>query len=583
MIPQNFIDEVQSRTDIAELIGSYIPLKRAGRNFKALCPFHGEKTPSFVVSPQKQIYHCFGCAEGGGIFQFVEYMEKVTFPEAVEILAKRIGLSVPQQATSSGTLKNILYDVMKEASLFFHNSLKTDKRAALVLDYLKARGIAEKTVNTFSLGMAFSGNVLMNYLRGQKFKLDVLEKASLVVAKQQGYRDLFNDRIMFPIFDVRSRVVGFGARTWRDGGNAPKYINSVESPLYSKREHLFGLNFAKEDISKENTVIVVEGYLDMITPFMRGVKNIVASLGTALTQEQIRLIKRYTDNVILIFDSDKAGQSASLRSIDLLLESDVKVLVAELPSGYDPDSLVREKGIEIFIECINKRKDFFDYKISLMEKAHNKKTIEGKTKIAQELLATINKLQSEIKKYEYIKNLAFSLDIKEEILIAEFRKSFSIKQKAYKTMAEKDKTSEKNPFFDARLSYTEKIILKCMFINQKAFSLVKNNCSSEDFKSPAVRAAVSYFFENHDENNSCTIAQRIGLIDKKDLSSFVSHMVMDDDIPFDKSSFKDSIVKLKKQHQTHIKKQLKDQIKEAESRGDDRLLTELMTQYSKMH
>jgi DNA primase len=583
MIPQNFIDEIQSRTDIVELIGSYISLKRSGRNFKALCPFHGEKTPSFMVSPQKQIYHCFGCSQGGGIFQFVEFMEKVTFPEAVEILARRIGLSLPEQVPSGSGIKNSLYEAVKDASLFFHNNLKDTKRSASVLKYLRERGIAEKTINFFFIGLAFSGNDLMNYLRGKGVKLDILAKASLVAAKDQGYRDLFRDRIMFPIFDVRSRVVGFGGRIFKDQARAPKYINSPEGALYSKREHFFGLNFSKEEISKQNSAIVVEGYLDMITPFMRGVKNIVASLGTSLTQEQIRLIKRYTDTVILVFDSDKAGQSASLRSIDLLLESDVKTFVVQLPKGYDPDSLSREKGIDHFKRCLEEKKDFFEYKIGLMEKAYNKKTIEGKTKIAQELLSTINKLQSEIKKYEYIKSLSAYLDIKEEILIAEFRKSFSKESRAYKPAVPGDGLNKRDVFSRTRLSYTEKIILKCMFMNQKAFALVKKNCHCDDFKSSPARLAVSYFYQHHKEDDVYTIAQRIGVIKMKELSSFVSQIIMDDDIPFDKNSFKDSIVKLKKQQQLSLKQRLKEKIKEAEDSGDGRRLRELMSQYSKIN
>ena len=285
----------------------------------------------------------------------------------------------------------------------------------------------------------------------------------------------------------------------------------------------------------------------------------------------------------MVFDSDKAGQNATLRSIDLLLELDVKVFVVELPPGCDPDSLSRDRGIEVFVECLKQKKDFFGYKISLMKKIHSKNTIEGKTKIAHELLTTINKLQSEIKKYEYIKKLSAALDIKEEILIAEFRKSFSGKIKSYKTITGRDDANEKSPFSDARLSYTEKIILKCMFMNQKAFSLVKKNCHHNDFKSSAASLAVSYFFENHQDSDEHTIAQRISSINKKELSSFVSRMIMDDEIPFDKSSFKDSIVKLKRQHQEHAKRKLKVQIKEAEAIGDERLLMELMTQYSKMY
>ncbi|UCD15320.1 MAG: DNA primase, partial [Candidatus Omnitrophota bacterium] len=320
MIPQKFIDEVQTRTDIGEVISSYIPLKRAGRNFKALCPFHGEKTPSFMISPQKQIFHCFGCGQGGTVIQFIMQYEKASFVEAIEILARRLGLEIPYQRGEKQKLKTILYDAVEQAAQVFNKNLLS-RTAAPVMSYLNKRGISKEVIEQFRIGYAAGRNALADNLRKKGFSLEVLEKSSLVIARESGFRDLFADRIMFPVCDSRARVVGFGARLWRQSSSAPKYINSLENPLYSKRQHLFGLNFAKDHILKEDCVIVVEGYLDMIIPFMAGIKNIVASLGTALTSEQIRLIRRYTTNIVLVFDSDKAGQAASLRALDLLLEN----------------------------------------------------------------------------------------------------------------------------------------------------------------------------------------------------------------------------------------------------------------------
>jgi len=576
MIPQRFIEEIQSRADIVDIVSSYIPLKRAGRNFKTLCPFHGERTPSFMVSPQKQIFHCFGCGEGGGVFQFISLMEKVDFPEAVEILARRLGLTVPHERTAAGTMKNILYDAMNEASLLFHKNLKQTPQAKPVIDYLKKRGIGEKTIDTFRLGLALPGNQLMEDLRKKGFKLDVLEKASLVSPGQQGYRDLFRDRVMFPIFDVRSRVIGFGGRTWRPAATAPKYINSLENPVYSKRAHLYGLNFSKEHIAARQAAVVVEGYLDMITPFMRGMKNIVASLGTALTAEQIRMIKRYTPCVILVFDSDTAGQNATLRSIDLLLEADLQVLIAELPAGRDPDSLVREKGIEAFQELIDKKTDFFDYKLALLRRRYSCTTIEGKTRVAENMLVSIDALPSEIKKYEYIKRLAVALDIKEEILIAEFRKSFS-----------KGKGTRLNMpaaavFAEEPISITEKVVLKCMVVNQKAFALVKKSLRPENFYSVSAQKAIQYFFAAHAVDSRQTIAQCLGAIPERQISSFISRLLLEDEVPSDKTSFKESVLKIKKRHALSQKKKLKDQIKQAEAVGDRHRLDRLIAEYSKM-
>src|SRR3989338_2771672 len=247
MIPQTFIDEVQARTDIVELISGYLSLKKAGRNFRGLCPFHAEKTPSFMVSPEKQIFHCFGCGQGGGAFQFLTLVEKVSFPEAVEMLAKRAGLAIPYQNESLLKEKSTLYDAVNAAADFFYHNLKDDKKYEGIRKYLARRGIGPKAIDRFKLGFAPAGNMLLNHLRKAGFTLEVLEKTSLATASRSGFSDLFRDRIMFPIFDVRSRIIAFGGRTYSNDAQIPKYINSLENVLYSKRNHLFGLNLVKDD------------------------------------------------------------------------------------------------------------------------------------------------------------------------------------------------------------------------------------------------------------------------------------------------------------------------------------------------
>jgi DNA primase len=583
MIPQQFVEEVQSRTDIVELISSYIPLKRAGRNFKTLCPFHGEKTPSFMISPQKQIFHCFGCGEGGGVFQFLTLIEKVTFPEAVEILAKRLGLSIPYEKGKITKEKTVLYEIMEEAASFFHNNLKDVKEHQPVINYLEKRGITKETINVFRIGYAPGNNSLLNHLRKQGFTLENLEKVSLVLGGTAGFRDLFHNRITFPIFDVRSRIVGFGARLYKDIPDSPKYINSLENILYSKREHLFGLNFSKDEIVKLNSAVIVEGYLDMITPFMHGIKNIVASLGTALTNEQIRLLKRYTSCVILIYDSDKAGQLATLRSVDLLLESDLKVQVAALPSGYDPDSLIIKKGKDVLFDLIEKRQDFFDYKLGVLRNIYDSGSIEGKTKIANEMLATINKLNSEIEKYEYIKKLALNLGVKEEIMIAEFRNTFSKNNAApKKTFVASVQKNESYGLANEPLTITEKVIIKSMLNNPKAFSIVKKNLKEEHFSSYLAKKTVSFLFKSFSEEEKCSLQKILGVINDKEVNKCISEILMDDDIPLDKEIFKDSLLKLRKKAALQLKNNLRGKIKEAEARGDRQKLSQLINEYGQI-
>ncbi|MDD5585137.1 MAG: DNA primase [Candidatus Omnitrophica bacterium] len=580
MIPQAFIEDIQTRTDIAEVIASYIPLKKMGRNFKGLCPFHGEKTPSFMVSPQKQIFHCFGCGEGGGVIQFLMLYEKVTFPEAIEILAQRLGVAIPYQRQEQNRMKPALYDAVQEASCFFHKNLLETKEGKFPLEYLYKRGIDIETIKKFRLGYALGRNTLIDTLRKKNFSLEALEKASLAVAKGPGgYRDVFNDRIMFPIFDARSKVIGFGGRIWKNLPDAPKYINSLEGPLYSKRDHLYGLNFAKDDVGKSDAVIVVEGYLDMIVPFSKGIHNIVASLGTALTVEQIRLIRRYTSNVVLLFDSDKAGELATLRALDLVLENDINVAIVSLPKGHDPDTLVRELGKDAFTQLLDKKTDFFEYKIAVFKRMYDIGTIEGKTKIAQEMLTTIAKLKSEIERYEYIKKLSLYLDIKEEVMLAEFRK-VAVSATAANTRSEYRQAA---PQPQERLSVTERVLLKFMFTNHKALAVIKRNVKESDFSSNIARKAAAYFFKQYAAGQEYSAQSVLGTIADKEVCSFVSQILMDEEIPLDKELFKSSLAKVLTRRVKTIKERMKTEIKEAEKNGDRERIRVLVNQYSRIN
>lgn len=582
MIPQAFIEEVQAKTDIVEIISSYIPLKRAGRNFKALCPFHGEKTASFVVSPQKQIFHCFGCGEGGGAIQFLTLIEKVSFPEAIEILAKRLGLTIPHQRGESFRHKDLLYDTAQKAASFFHDNLKNNKNYQPIRAYLNKRGIKDEVIDRFLIGYAPGGNTLLNYMRDNGSTLEILEKVSLVTSSGGRYRDLFQGRIIFPIYDIRSRVIGFGARIYREAKGIPKYINSLENGIYSKRDHLFGFNFSKEEVIKRNSVIVTEGYLDMIMPFVNGIGNIVASLGTALTYEQIKLIKRYALGVVLAYDSDKAGQMATLRSLDLLLESGLKVEVMSLPEGYDPDSMIRQKGRENFEKLLSERQDFFDYKLGILIKNYDADSIEGKSKIANEMLVTINKLNSEIEKYEYIRKLAIGLKVKEEIMIAEFQNSFS-KNNAYKQRSSSQNQGKDIMGMDKEpLPVTEKVLLKFMLTSPKAFALMRKNLKKEYFSSYLAQKTISFFFNNYSGEGDNPAQKILSTVNDKEINGFVSKILMDDDIPLDKELFKESLLKLRKKGVMQLKKNLKGSIKEAEVKGDKQRLKELLNEYGKI-
>ncbi len=577
MIPQEFIEEIQQRTDIVDLISGYIPLKRAGRNFKALCPFHNEKTPSFFVSPQRQIFHCFGCGKGGGVLQFLMLYERMNFVEAVELLAKRAGVSIPYQRSSpKDRLKIVLYEVVEEASRFFHSNLISSNEGKEARGYLQKRGIDEDIIKLFHIGYAPLGNRLIGYMRKKGITLDILEKASLVVTKEGGgYSDLFRDRIIFPICDIRKRTIGFGARALKDKEGLPKYINSFENSIYNKRRHLFGLHLAKEEIISKDSVVVTEGYLDMITPFKAGIKNIVASLGTALTIEQIQLIKRYASRVILVFDSDKAGESATLRALDLLLGEGLKTEVVRMPEGLDLDLAIRKNGVEFVKSLLDKRVDFFDYKIEMLRRLYDVESIEGKAKVAQQMLITISRLTSEVEKYEYIKKLSTVLRVKEAALFSELRKVEKEERGIKREMAASLGKEEPVPI-------AEKIIIKSMLANKKVFSALKDKLNADDF-SHSLSKKTFMFFIGKAQHGHFTYSDFLISTDDSAISSFVSEIMMDETIKVDKDTLRECVVKLKRNRIKAIKEQLRDQLRIAENLHDTKRTKELIEKFNKIN
>ena len=440
LIPENILEDILSRVDIVEVISGYMPLKRAGRNFKALCPFHREKTPSFMVSPDRQIYHCFGCGESGNAFGFLMQYERLEFPEAVETLAKKCGVTLPESKlldAQTVSLSTQLYKINELATLFYEHLLNSEGGLS-AKNYLIKRGIKAETIKLFKLGFAADRwDGLMNHLRAKNISLTLLEKAGLILTKEGGgYYDRFRNRIIFPIFDIKSRTLGFGARVLpapsealssskgkAEGDNTlPKYINSPETPIYIKGRNLYGLNLARDAIRENDYVVVVEGYLDFMMPYQEGLKNIVASLGTALTNEQARLTKRYTHNVVMVYDADDAGELATLRTLDIFIEEGMEVKVVTLPEGFDPDLFVRKNGISAFKEKIEQAQNLFDYKLGILKSRYNPKDIHGKVKITQEMLSTIHKFKNAVLKSEYIKKLAQDLNLEEEPLLQELKK-----------------------------------------------------------------------------------------------------------------------------------------------------------------
>ena len=375
-ISDESIQKVAESSDIVEIISGYFPLKRAGTSFRAICPFHKEKSPSFHVNPSRQSFHCFGCGAGGGVFRFVMDYEHLDFPTTVRRLAQRAGIALIEEndpaEKSRRDLRSRLLTLHREASAWFHMNLLRNREAEHARAYLKKRGLTKEVALAWQLGYAPAGwETLREWALSKGFTRDELLQGGLLTAKegdQQGGYDRFRDRLMFPIRNDYGEPVAFSGRILNDSQKEAKYVNSPETPIFSKGRVLFGLDKSKRSLIDEESAIVLEGQIDLISAFEHGVTNVVAPQGTAFTSDQARLLRRFVERVTLCFDSDTAGQNAVERSLPALLSAGIEVLVAGLPSGQDPDSLIREKGVDAFRQQILEARDFFDHTIERAQK-----------------------------------------------------------------------------------------------------------------------------------------------------------------------------------------------------------------------
>jgi len=577
LIPENLLEDILSRLDIVEVISGYIPLKKAGRNFKANCPFHHEKTASFMVSAERQIYHRFGCGESGNAFKFLMRHERMEFPEAVEVLAKKTGVILPEQnkpeAARAASLSSQLHKVNELAVSFYENNLHAASGAE-ACNYLLNRGIKLQTIKEFHLGFATSGwDNLINFLRSKNIALSLMEQAGLVLPKDAGgFYDRFRNRIIFPILDIRSRVIGFGARVMDN--TLPKYINSPETPIYTKGKNLFGLNLSKDFIRDSDCAIIVEGYLDFMIPYQQGLKNIVASQGTALTLEQIKLLKRYTHNAVMIYDGDTAGEIATLRSLDILIQEGVNVKVVPLPKGIDPDTLVRNQGIENLKNKVNNATNLFDYKLNVLKSRYNIKDPHGKSKIASEMLLTINKFDNAILRGEYIKKLSEEIKISEHYILEELNKlksPVSIGQSAPETLT-KNK-SEINP--------AEKLLIKFMLEEKELIERIMQELSPSDFQDSRTVKIVSVMHDLVLQGKNIEPSVLMNYFSEDDANQLVCETMFMPDLADQEreKAINDCIARIKVERLKSRREHLHVQIKSAQSLGDEQKLNRLIQEF----
>lgn len=417
-LPEDFIEEVRVANEITDVLSEYLTLKPKGKNYFGLCPFHNEKTPSFSVDPEKQLYHCFGCGAGGNVFTFIMDQERLDFIDSVKFLAQRKGIPLPgsiesPQDEETRKHKEQLYRLNREAALYYHENLLSH-HGRHALEYLKSRGIDQRIIKTFGIGYApRSWDSTKNYLLSKGFDKQLLTETGLILEKNQREYDRFRDRIMFPIIDHRDRVVGFGGRVLDD--SAPKYLNSPESPIFNKGSVLFGLNLARKRRPIES-FIIVEGYLDVITLHRFGIYNGVASLGTALTPDQARLMRRYAQNIYTAYDGDTAGQKATLRGLDILKSVGCNVRVIVFPKGMDPDDILVNHGIEYFNKLMNNAMTITDFKLDRLQAQYDLDNQEEKVEFTTKAVRILTDVDNLLERDIYIQRLNNLTGFRPELL-----------------------------------------------------------------------------------------------------------------------------------------------------------------------
>src|ERR1700731_4364337 len=434
-------ERVKQQADIVRVVGEYVRLKKAGKDFSGLCPFHQEKTPSFTVSPIKQIFYCFGCGKGGDIFNFVMEMERCEFPDALRLVAEKCGISIPKPKPSSpaertqSSVRATLVEMHREAQTFFVNQLQGTAEGKLARAYLDDRGLDKATIDRFGIGYAPSGgDLLLRHLKG-KYAEKLLAESGLVSREQNGNRlfDRFRRRITFPIANEAGKVVAFGCRAL--GDDQPKYLNSPETPIYSKSNVLYHLDRAKEALRRSDFAVLVEGYRDAIAVARAGISNVVASCGTSLAEPQIKLLARFTRRVIVNYDPDTAGQTATERSISLLLEQDFEVRVLALPGKADPDKFIREQGADAYIKVLKEAPPYVDYLIARARRM-DLTTGEGKLRAVNFLLPYVQKIPNRILRSEWATRIAQQLRLDEPVLRAALSKAAAERRSEVKTRPE---------------------------------------------------------------------------------------------------------------------------------------------------
>ncbi len=533
-IPQNKIDEVRFASDIVDVVSGYLTLRQKGRNHFGLCPFHKEKTPSFSVNSDLQIFHCFGCGAGGNVFTFIMKIEGLTFPEAVKLLAKQAGITLPEEAENFEVYreKEALYYANNLAAELFQLTIRTDE-AAEARRYLNERGISDDEFDAFGIGYAPNGwDGLIKYAEAKKLNTEVLLRAGLVILKEDAgrYYDRFRGRITFAIKNLTGQVVGFGARRIIND-NSPKYINSPETDIYQKRFILYGLYQSRDTIRKNDEVVICEGYTDLTSLYRVNVQNVVTTSGTALTEDHARLLRRYTSNAVLLYDSDSAGAAAAIRGADILLENGMEVKICMMPQGLDPDEFARTRGEEETRRLIASGMPLMEFKLNTFEHKSQSASSTQKATNTREILTTIAKVNDPIRRSFLVRDLAERLKLDESSLWLEINQ---IERQNRMRLQRQDDTppQQTDAFFQTSKGDSELGLLQIAMRHPEMIERILRNLKTEDISHEEIRSIFETLSSGIDPRSFQPQAYLTAFKDQT-IAAKLSHLMMQEN-PFPK-------------------------------------------------
>ena len=572
----DIIEEIISRNDIVDVISQYVTLKRSGRNFLGLCPFHKEKTPSFSVSPDKQIFHCFGCGVGGNVVHFVSKIENLNFKESLEMLADKAGMTLPtsnvEVDSKKQQLKEKVYKINEEVANFYHETLYMPI-AKPAQEYVKKRKLDNRTLKNFKIGYAPNGNNLYKFLKEKGFEEEEILASTLVKKYNNGYADTFRNRLMFPIMDIKNRVIAFGGRVLDN--SLPKYINSPDTVVYNKGRNLYGLNVAKN--AKTDNVIMVEGYMDCVSLHQRGIPNAVASLGTALTEAQGRLLRKYFEKVVISYDSDGAGQAATLRGLEILKNIGCDVRILQMEGAKDPDEYVIKYGSGRFGLLVENAISLVEFKAKMLKKKFNLENVNDKIKFLKEIAKLLQGIDSKIEQEIYIDKISKEHNISKEALYAEINKQSG--NNIGSKILEKNKTYITKPVNTSVplvLQKRENAII-ALLINgdKKVYEQIKQRISPEDMKLEVNKKIVETVYKEYEKTEN-TVNNIIELFneDQEVINKLTEIMADENEAQVDEKTLENVINVYEKEKLTVLKAEIIQKLNSAKAEEDIRSLEE---------